>query len=40
MKIDWKTILLTFVISIIAVVFIYPLVRPLLVKIPVVGKYA
>ena len=39
-NIDWKGILITALVAIVAVVFIYPLVRPFVQKIPVVGKWA
>ena len=38
-KINWKETLTTAVIAIIAVVVVYPIVRPYAQKLPVVGKY-
>jgi hypothetical protein len=39
MKINWKETLITGLIAIVAVVFVYPLVRPYAQKLPLVGKY-
>ena len=39
MKLDWKSFLITAVIAIVAVVYIYPLAVPYLRKIPVLGKW-
>ena len=39
-NIDWKGIAVTVGIVIVTVIFIVPLVRPLVSKIPLVGKYA
>lgn len=39
-NIDWKGIAVTVGIVIVTVIFIVPLVRPLVSKIPFVGKYA
>ena len=39
-NIDWKGIAVTVGIVIVTVIFIVPFVRPLIAKIPVVGKFA
>ena len=39
MKLDWKAILITAVVAIVAVVYVYPLAVPYLRKIPVLGKW-
>jgi hypothetical protein len=39
MKINWKETIITGLIAIVAVVFVYPLVRPYAQKLPLVGKY-
>ena len=39
MKLNWKEILVTGAIAIIAVVFVWPLVKPFAAKIPVIGKF-
>jgi hypothetical protein len=39
MKLDWKSIAITAVVSIVAVVFVWPLVKPYAQKIPVLGGY-
>lgn len=39
-NINWKNIGTIVVVAVIAGVFIVPLARPLLAKIPVLGKYA
>ena len=39
MKLNWKEIAVTGLIAIVAVVFIWPLARPFVAKVPFVGKY-
>jgi len=36
---EWKNYLVTGVIAIIAVVFVYPVVRPFAQRLPLIGKY-
>ena len=39
MKINWKDLAITGAIAIVAVVFVWPMLKPFVAKIPVVGKY-
>ena len=39
-SINWKNIITIAVVAVVATIFRVPLVRPLLARIPVVGKYA
>jgi hypothetical protein len=39
MKSTWKNYAITAVISLVTTVVIYPLIKPLLQKIPVIGSY-
>ena len=39
-KINWPNVAMIAVVATLAAVFIVPLVRPLLAKLPVIGKYA
>ena len=39
-NINWKGILITAGVAIVAVVFVYPMIRPYVQKLPVVGRLA
>ena len=39
-NINWKNIITILIVAVLAAIFIVPLIRPLIQKIPLIGKYA